>query len=77
MWKIMIGNKTVAIYNDIFGPYSELVERPMHGQDAGAEYVYFVYFLGSYHTYGPSQRIVLYLHAQFISLVRRKLFGIV
>lgn len=63
MWKIMIGNKTVAIYYDIFGPYSELVERPMHGQDAGAKYVYFVYFLGSYYTYGPSQRIVLDLHA--------------
>ena len=75
--QVAVGSEAVAVDDDGFGAHGELVERAVHGEEAGVEYVYAVYLLGRNHAYSPRHGVVHYLVAQRASRFLGELLRVV
>ena len=75
--QVSIRQETVAVHDNGLGAYLQLVQRTMHGQDAGPQDIDMVYLFWGYHTYRPSLGITHYLVTQPFPLGGGKLLAVV
>ena len=72
-----IGREAIAVDEQEFGTYFQLVDGTMHGKKRSTQNVDLVNFLRRHHSYGPGNRLRLDDRAQFVTLMGRKLFAVV
>ena len=69
--------EAVAVDDDRLGAHGELVERTVHGEEAGVEDVYAVDLLGRNHAHSPCHGVAHYLVAQRAACLLAKFLRVV
>ena len=73
----MVGLEAVAVNNDGFRAYLQLVQGSVHGKDGGVKYVDMIYLLRGNNSHRPCHSIALDNLAQLLATLVRQLLGVV